>query len=107
MPDERMPAEPAVISPPPARVSSPTATSEAPAPSSAAARWPVPVIPGRELARRSADLAALRPLLLVTDFDGTLARLVMDPWGATVVPGARRALRRIAGTPGVHVALLS
>lgn len=102
-----MPAEPAVISPPPARVSSPTATSEAPVPSSAAARWPLPVIPGRELARRSADLAALRPLLLVADFDGTLARLVMDPWGATVVPGARRALRRIAGTPGVHVALLS
>ncbi len=31
----------------------------------------------------------------------------MDPWGATVIPEARRALRQLAGTPGVHVALLS
>ena len=43
----------------------------------------------------------------MSDFDGTLARIVMDPWGATVIPAARRALRQLAGTPGVHVALLS
>jgi len=46
-------------------------------------------------------------LLIVSDFDGTLARIVMDPWGAAVIPEARRALRQLAGTPGVHVALLS
>jgi len=49
----------------------------------------------------------LRPLLIVSDFDGTLAPIVMDPWGASILPGARRALRRLAGTPGIHVALLS
>jgi len=44
---------------------------------------------------------------VVSDFDGTLARLVSDPWGATIVPAAQRALRRLAATPGVSVALLS
>ncbi|HZV99949.1 MAG TPA: trehalose-phosphatase [Candidatus Deferrimicrobium sp.] len=44
---------------------------------------------------------------MVSDFDGTLAALVSDPWGATIVPAARRALRRLAIAPGVQVALLS
>lgn len=44
---------------------------------------------------------------MVSDFDGTLAGLVSDPWGATIVPAARRALRRLAVAPGVQVVLLS
>ena len=47
------------------------------------------------------------PLLVACDFDGTISRIVTDPWGATVLPQAQVALRRLAGTPGVHVALVS
>ncbi|MFV2063280.1 MAG: trehalose-phosphatase [Chloroflexota bacterium] len=47
------------------------------------------------------------PLLLASDFDGTLSKLVQDPWGARIIPRAQRALRRLAATPGVHVALVS
>lgn len=46
-------------------------------------------------------------LLLASDFDGTLSRLVMDPWRAGMVPSARRALRRLAAAPDTHVALIS
>lgn len=70
------------------------------------ARGPA-LLRGADLLRLVAPDLALRPLLLVSDFDGTVARIVMDPWGARVLPGARRALRRLAGTPGVHVVLLS
>jgi trehalose 6-phosphate phosphatase len=55
----------------------------------------------------SAPVLSARPLLLVSDFDGTLSRIVMDPWGASIVPGAQRALRRLTRIEGVHVALLS
>jgi trehalose-phosphatase len=48
-----------------------------------------------------------RPLLVVSDFDGTLSRIVDDPWGAQILPLGRRALRALAGLPGVHVAVLS
>lgn len=48
-----------------------------------------------------------RPVLVASDFDGTLSQLVMDPWGATILPLARRALRDLAILPGVHVALIS
>jgi len=48
-----------------------------------------------------------RPLLVVSDFDGTLSQIVEDPWGAAIVPLGRRALRRLAGMPDVHVAVLS
>lgn len=34
-----------------------------------------------------------RPLLVVSDFDGTLSRIVDDPWGARILPLGRRALR--------------
>ncbi len=48
-----------------------------------------------------AEVAALasRPgrLLIVADFDGTLAEGSRDPGAATIVPLARRALRRLAG----------
>lgn len=45
--------------------------------------------------------------LLVSDFDGTIAGLVDDPWSAAIVPGARRALRRLAACEDVEVAFLS
>ncbi len=48
-----------------------------------------------------------RPLLVVSDFDGTLSRIVDDPWGAQILPLGRRALRALAGLPNVHVVVLS
>ena len=48
-----------------------------------------------------------RPLLFCSDFDGTLSQIVADPWGASILPLGRAALRRLAGTPGVFVAVLS
>jgi trehalose 6-phosphate phosphatase len=48
-----------------------------------------------------------RPCLVVSDFDGTISRFEMDPWGARAVPLAQRALRRLAVMPGVEVVLLS
>ena len=68
---------------------------------------PAAVIAAREALRRAAPLLALRPLLVVSDFDGTLSPIVMDPWGAAVLPAAQRALRRLAGVADVHVAILS
>jgi trehalose-phosphatase len=44
---------------------------------------------------------------VVSDFDGTISRIGLDPWGARIVPLAQRALRRLAATPGVEVVLLS
>jgi trehalose-phosphatase len=40
-------------------------------------------------------LAAVRPLLVVTDFDGTLSPIVPEPAAATILPAARRALERL------------
>jgi trehalose-phosphatase len=61
--------------------------------------------------RAAVDVAAAhltrRPLLVVSDFDGTLSRIVDDPWGAQIVPLGRRALRALAGLPNVHVVVLS
>jgi len=48
-----------------------------------------------------------RPLLVCTDFDGTLSQIVLDPWAATILPLGRAALRRLAGVPGVEVVVLS
>lgn len=48
-----------------------------------------------------------RRLLLASDFDGTLSRPVLDPWRAAIIPSAQRALRRLAGNPRTHVALIS
>lgn len=48
-----------------------------------------------------------RPLLVVSDFDGTLSHIVDDPWGASILPLGRRTLRRLAAHPDVHVAVLS
>jgi trehalose 6-phosphate phosphatase len=47
--------------------------------------------------RRALELvAAPPPLLVVTDFDGTLAPIVLQPMGARIEPIARRAIRRLA-----------
>jgi trehalose-phosphatase len=43
----------------------------------------------------------------VSDFDGTIASLVADPWSATIVPAARRALRRLATHEEIEVLFLS
>jgi trehalose 6-phosphate phosphatase len=48
-----------------------------------------------------------RPCLVVSDFDGTISRIGLDPWGARIVPLAQRALRQLVATPGVEVVLLS
>lgn len=62
---------------------------------------------GGAAARLVEPFVARRPLLIVTDFDGTISQIVIDPWAARIVPAARRALRRLAGARGVHVAVLS
>jgi trehalose-phosphatase len=59
------------------------------------------------LARHVVALVGDGRLLVVSDFDGTLSGLVSDPWGAVMVPAARRALRRLAVAPAVRVVLLS
>ena len=46
-------------------------------------------------------------MLVVSDFDGTLSKIVNDPWGAAILPLGRRALRSLAGMDGVHVVVLS
>jgi trehalose-phosphatase len=60
---------------------------------------------------RAVELAAehleRRPLLVVSDFDGTLSQIVLDPWAASILPLGRQALRRLAGIDGVHVVVLS
>jgi trehalose 6-phosphate phosphatase len=61
--------------------------------------------------RAAVDAAAhhleRRPLLVVSDFDGTLSRIVDDPWAAQILPLGRRALRSLAALPDVHVVVLS
>jgi trehalose 6-phosphate phosphatase len=41
-------------------------------------------------------VSAPPPLLIVSDFDGTLSPIALDPLGAQIVPLARRAIRRLA-----------
>ncbi len=53
------------------------------------------------------DLAGRRPLLVASDYDGVLSRLVGDPSAAGPEPGAAEALSRLAGAEGVVVALVS
>ena len=47
--------------------------------------------------RALALVHARPPLLVVTDFDGTLSPIDPDPMGAVIEPVARTALRRLAG----------
>lgn len=60
-----------------------------------------PTVLNGEAFRRARDLAlslvdSPPPLLLVTDFDGTLSPIVQEPMGAIIEPLARTALRRLA-----------
>ncbi len=59
------------------------------------------------LAAALRDLAARRPLLVASDYDGVLAPLVGDPSAAVPSPGVGDALARVAGAAGVTVALVS
>lgn len=54
-----------------------------------------------------AGIAGRRPLLVVTDFDGTLSPIVADPAQAALAPGADQMLLRLGEFPGVHVAVMS
>lgn len=60
-----------------------------------------------------AEHASHRPILVITDFDGTLSPIVSEPDDARVVPQARRALERLQaaaarlGPRDVVVAVLS
>ncbi|MBB3677429.1 trehalose 6-phosphate phosphatase [Modestobacter versicolor] len=53
------------------------------------------------------ELAAHRPLLLASDYDGVLARLRDDPAAAVLEPGTAELLGRLAAVDGVTVALVS
>ncbi len=65
------------------------------------------LIPAAAALALAGEAAARSPWLIVSDFDGTLSPLVMDPWGATIGRLAQRALRRLAARPATTVALLS
>lgn len=69
---------------------------------------PIGADPSRsDLASALTGVAARRPLLVVTDFDGTLSAIVADPAAAQLVAGAQRILLRLAAYPGVVVAVMS
>ncbi len=54
-----------------------------------------------------ASFVARRPVLVALDFDGVLAPLVDDPDSSRPLEASSAALRRLAGAPGVHLALVS
>ena len=66
-----------------------------------------PIRTARDAIGRAALMLGRRPLLVASDFDGTVSVPQMDPWAATILPQAQRALRSLAAMEGVHVALLS
>lgn len=53
------------------------------------------------------DLAAQRPLLIASDYDGVLAELVDDPSDAVPQQGVAEVIARLAAVEGVTVALVS
>jgi len=53
------------------------------------------------------EVAGRRPLLVVTDFDGTLSPIVPDPRTAALIAGAEAMLLRLRDIPGVHVTVMS
>jgi trehalose 6-phosphate phosphatase len=60
-------------------------------------------LPWPEIRRRAVALVDARPpLLVVSDFDGTLSPINIDPLGAEIVPLARRAIRRLARLADAH-----
>ena len=52
--------------------------------------------------RAVALASARKPLLVVSDFDGTLSEISMDPLGARIVPLARKAIRQLARIADKH-----
>lgn len=60
-----------------------------------------------DLGAALAALAARRPLLVASDYDGVLAPLVDVPSEAAPEPGTAEALARLSAAPGVTVALVS
>ena len=60
-----------------------------------------------ELDAALTTLAARRPLLVASDYDGVLARLRDDPSAAVPEPGVAEVLSRLAGADDVTVALVS
>lgn len=64
-------------------------------------------VTAREAIVLAAPLLVGGPVVLVSDFDGTLAHLSSDPWGASMLRAARRALRRLGADPRVSVVFLS
>jgi trehalose 6-phosphate phosphatase len=60
-----------------------------------------------DLAAALPGLAARRPLLVASDYDGVLSPLVGEPSAAVLSPGAAEALGRVAACDGVVVALVS
>ncbi|MCY7417942.1 MAG: hypothetical protein LH650_05520, partial [Chloroflexi bacterium] len=60
-----------------------------------------------EAIERVASILGAGPVLVTSDFDGTLSVPRMDPWAATILPQAQRALRGLAAMDDVHVAFLS
>jgi trehalose 6-phosphate phosphatase len=61
----------------------------------------------RDLDAALADMAARRPLLVASDYDGVLARLRGEPSAAVPEPGVAEAIGRLAAVDGVTVALVS
>jgi trehalose 6-phosphate phosphatase len=68
---------------------------------------PPDVTPFEVLAERTMALLERAPLLVASDFDGTLAVVRPDPWAARILGPAQRALRRLAVASGVRVVLFS
>jgi len=60
-----------------------------------------------ELLQALEEIASRRPLLVVTDFDGTLSPIVAVPAQAALAEGADRILLRLSEFPGVHVGVMS
>ncbi len=63
--------------------------------------------PFASVRRRAIELLDARPpLLVVSDFDGTLSAIHPDPLGARIDPLARTALRRLSRLAAIHPDLL-
>jgi len=60
-----------------------------------------------DLTRALDDLATTPKLLVVSDFDGTMAPIVNDPLAARALPAAAQALTGLADLPDTSAALVS
>ena len=63
---------------------------------------PAPDAPGDVAAAVEAIVSVPGRLLVVADFDGTLADYHPDPMGAFLAPGVRPVLRRLARHAAIH-----